>query len=234
VSAVTAGLKPFALEPETIRLAFVDKPLADNVGQFYQQVLERIKETSEVNRRSVLGLLIVTGGAELLNRAAVSGLQLGPFQITDLSVIRIILPLAAAYLVYDIITNSIRNIYSQRLLSRINQIFRPALYDAQYARLTYPQGSSLFGPLVWYEAGTRTYGTVRNITAVLRAGSILTPLVLISYWYVRLFQALGYANLLLWISVTVAAGFIAFSIVLLLEAMRSNLIGSFIVSRSQA
>jgi hypothetical protein len=183
-----------------------------------------MKDTTENNRRSVLALLLVTGSAELLNRAAISGLQLGPFQISDLSLIRIVLPAVASYLFYDIMTNSIRNIYSRRLLSLVNNVYRPSLYAGQFARLTYPQGSSLFGPFTWYESTTRTYGAIQRITAVLRAGSVLTPLALVSYWYARLFRSFGFSNVLLWISLLAATGFLVFSILIFIEAVRSDLI----------
>lgn len=216
--------KAFALDPDSIQTAFSEPPLADGIAQVYSQILERMKDTTENNRRTVLALLLVTGSTELLNRAAISGFQLGPFQISDLSLIRIVLPAVASYLFYDIMTNSIRNIYSRRLVSLVNSVYRPALYASQFARLTYPQGSSLFGPFSWYESNTRTYGAIQRITAVLRAGSVLTPLALVSYWYARLFRSFGFSNILLWISLLAATGFLVFSILILIEALRSNLI----------
>jgi hypothetical protein len=216
----------FALGDGPIRGAFSDGPLPEKVAQVYEQILDRTKDLAEINRRSVFGLLLVSGSAELLTRAGISGLQLGPFEITDLSAIRIVLPLMASYLIYDIATNSIKSIYSRHLLIAINHAFRRSLHDGQYVRLTYPHGAPLFGPLPWYESQTRTYWLIEKMTIILRIGSMAVPPLLISRWYYGLFRVFGFKNPLLWLSTTTAIGFIVFAILLILEANRSNLINS--------
>jgi hypothetical protein len=168
--------------------------------------------------------LVVAGIIELLNRAAVSDVQLGGFTVTDLSVIRKVLPMVAAYLIYDITACSTRNIYSSRILGAINRTYRPALHKSRYAILAHPRGSSFFGPFSWHKSDTKTYKAIEMLVAVLRVGSMATPVVLLAYWFTLMFRAFGFEDPLVWLSAGVSGGFTALAVLVVIEGIRSNLI----------
>jgi hypothetical protein len=216
--------RPSKPSGDELRHAFSEDLLPQGVSQYYDQLLHRIEDITGSVRRSVVWLLLITAAIELLNRTAISRLQVGPFEVSDLSVARIFLPLVGAYLVFDIIVTQIRNFYSRRLLYAINRTYRPTLYQSGFDVLTLPQYSPLMDPLPLRRSNTILYRALTAFALTLMMGSVLTPFLLILYWYVVLFRAFGTDDVLLWISTLAAAGFVIFAALMMLELFGRALI----------
>lgn len=156
--------------------AMSDLPLPEQVERFYTRLLERMKDLSDSSRRSVYLLLLVSASIELLDQAAISDIQIGPFQVHDLSFIRKALPVIGGYLIYELSANGVRYLYSRRLANAIVEQYQPELSAVgQYPRLIYPLASSLFGPLPWHQSDHIRLSLITVFTAVLRIGSLAIP-----------------------------------------------------------
>jgi hypothetical protein len=184
----------------------------------------RMKDLSDSSRRTVILLLLVAAAFQLLDQAAVVSVQAGPFQIRDLSVIQKVLPVIFAYLIYDETVSGIRYLYSLRVASEISRAFQPSVKSSSLDGLLNPQGSPLFGPMLWHRSKSREYRLLAKLTQVLRLGSLLLPLVIEAYAFYRIFEAFGFRDVVVWISALVALGFIIFAALVILTALRDGLI----------
>ena len=211
-------------EPDVVH-ALSDPALPDQAERFYSRLIERMKDLNDGSRRHVYVLLLVAGIMELLDRAVISEAQLGPFKISDLSVIRKVLPVVAGYLIYELCANGIRYLQSRRIANTVVQHFQPKMHAmGHYPRLTYPIASPLFGPFPWHESKTWAFRSITLFTLILRTGSLAAPVLLETWWFVRLFQTYGAADPLVWASAIATSGFMVFAGLLILEGLASNMI----------
>jgi hypothetical protein len=211
----------------------VQNTLADplpepQVLDFYNRLYDRLSDLSDTLRRSTLGLLIVAAITELFNGTGVAHLQLGPFEINDLSTIRKFLPLLGAYLIYDLVATGTRYVYSRRVLNALNYAYRPALFRRRYAALTYPLTGSLYGRALWSDAesnGSHLASRLVGIyTTVLRLGSATTPVALECIWFWRLFLNYGTGDALVWLSLVLSVGFVSFAAATLVNAVGGRMV----------
>jgi hypothetical protein len=203
--------------------ALSDPPLPEQAERFYGRLLERMKDLTDASRRDVYLLLLVAACMELLNRAAIVDVSLGPFKVSDISLVHKILPLVAGFLVYDLSTNGVRYLYTRKLANAVVEEYQPAFSAAgTYPRLTFPPASSLYGPLPWYQERIRIRPIVA-MTAALRIGAITLPPLLMAWWFWRLFSVYGADDVLVWISVCVTAGFVVLAALVVLEAMAADM-----------
>jgi hypothetical protein len=210
--------------PEVLE-AMSDPPLPDQVERFYTRLLERMKDLSDSSRRSVYALLLVSASVELLDQAAVSDVQIGPFQVHDLSFVRKALPVIGGFLIYELVTNGVRYLYSRRLANSIIEKFQPALSAVgHYPRLVYPLSSSLFGPLPWYQHDHARLSLITVFTAVLRVGSLAIPPLLEVRWYWRLFETYGFRDIFVWLSACFTLGFVVFAGLIIWTSIATKMI----------
>jgi hypothetical protein len=203
--------------------ALSDPPLPEQAERFYCRLLERMKDLADASRRDAYLLLLVAACMELLNRAAIVDVSLGPFAVNDISLVHKVLPVVAAFLVYDISANGVRYLYTRKLANSVVDDYQPALSAAStYSRLTYPLASSLYGPLPWYQERVRIRPIVA-MTAALRIGAVILPPVLMISWFWRLFSTYGADDVLVWISACFTAGFVIFAALVVLEALTARM-----------
>jgi hypothetical protein len=210
--------------PELLQ-AMSDPPLPDQVERFYTRLLERMKDLTDSSRRSIYLLLLISASVELLDQAAVSNVQIGPFQVHDLSFIQKALPVVGGFLIYELATNGVRYLYTRRLANSLIEQFQPALSAiGHYPRLVYPLASSLFGPLAWYQQDHARFRLIKVSTAVLRVGSLAIPPLLELRWYWRLFETHGFRDVLVWLSVCFTLGFVAFASLVVWTSVKTGMI----------
>ncbi|WP_132189797.1 MULTISPECIES: hypothetical protein [Kribbella] len=197
---------------------------AGQIASLYDRLLDRLKEINDASRKSILGLLLVTTAVELLNRAAISNVAIGGFEVSDLSVVRKILPMVAAYFIYDLVVHGFRFYYTRAVVSEIDRIYSSQLSAHRLTRISYPIAPSLFGPLAWYQSKSSMFPIVAAFNVVLRAGTVLTPLLLELWWYTKLFNTFGLDDVLLWVSSSLSAAFIAFAAVLVVEGVKRGVL----------
>ncbi|MBL7493742.1 hypothetical protein I6A60_35085 [Frankia sp. AgB1.9] len=208
---------------DLVREALSDPDLPEAAEKLHERFIEIIRDSQTIQGRSILALLLATGFMELMNRAAVSGVQLAGFTVTDLSSIRKVLPAIAAYLIYETITCAVRIKYAKRLAVGLDRAYRPSFHASRLGRFVTPRGSAIFGPLSWHQSDTWSYGMIKFLVATLRALSAIIPFALLVYWYIVLVRAFGFIDPVLWISAVVAGGFTALALLLVIEGSRSDL-----------
>lgn len=106
------------------------------------ELRSRMKDLSEGIRRTAVLLLLVAAVFQLLDQAVVVGLQVGPFRISDLSIIQRVLPAVFAYLIYDMAVLGVRYLYSINLAIEISELFQPSIRSNRLDVLLNPQGIS--------------------------------------------------------------------------------------------
>jgi hypothetical protein len=215
---------------DRVRIAFPQD--ADEAGRtenptaiaYLSELRSRMKDLSESSRRTVVLLLLVAAVFQLLDQAAVVSVQAGPFQIRDLSLIQRVLPLIFAYLIYDATVFGVRYLYSLRVASEIARSCQPSIKSSSLDALLNPQGSPLFGPMLWHRSKSRQYRLLTGLTLVLRLGSLLVPLMIEVYAFYRLFEVFGRRDEVIWISALISFGFIVLAAMVILTGLRDGLI----------
>ena len=192
--------------------------------EYLRDLRGRMKDISESSRRTVLLMLLVAATFELLDRAAVTNVQAGPFQIKDLSLIQRVLPVIFAYLIYEETVLGVRYLYSMSIASEIARTFQPALKSSTLDGPLNPQGSPLFGPMLWHRSASRSYRLLALFTIVLRLGSLTAPLIIEAYAFYRLFRLFGAGDIIVWISVIFSFGFTLFAALVILTGLQDGLI----------
>jgi hypothetical protein len=176
-----------------------------------------MKDSVDSERRSVFVSLLVAFIYELFNRAAISNVEVGPFEIRDLSLVQKALPVVFAYLVYDLMVLGIRNVQSYEVHSEIIRLFDKPLTESGLDLLLVPQETSLFGPALVPTSDNRNR-LVEFLTALLFVGYMTLPFLIEVYMLYRLFDAYGSNDPLVWVSSIFAVGFLVFAIALYVSA----------------
>jgi len=207
-----------------VRIAFPEGHDGPAALQYLNELRTQMQEISKSSRQTALLLLLTAAAFELLNRAAVANAEIGPFQIKDLSLIQKVLPVIFAYFIYDAFVLGARYLYSMRVADEITRTFQPSLSDAVLDRLLYPQGSSLFGPMLWHKSNSSMYRLTTAFTMVLRVGSVVSPILIEIYAFSSLRNRFGLNDVVVAFSLIFSLGFIAFSVLILLTSLRDGLI----------
>jgi hypothetical protein len=209
---------------EQVETAFGGVDGSARAKSYVASLQAAMKDIADAQRRSVFLALLIAATMELFNRAAVSNVQVGPFQISDLSLIRKFLPVLFAYLMYDIVVLGLRYLQSWAVWVEILRVFDGALSSSGLQRLLLPVGPSLYGPLFFPERG-KLEALAQLFTAVLRLGSLVFPLIIEVYAISILFISFGVNDLLVWLSAIVSAAFLLYGVILFI-AGRGNFLGN--------
>jgi hypothetical protein len=207
-----------------VRTAFPKRDDGPVALQYLNELRTQMQDISKSSRQNVLLLLLTAAAFELLNRAAVANAEIGPFQIKDLSLIQKVLPVIFAYFIYYAFVLGARYLYSMRVADEITRTFQPALSDAILDRLLYPQGSPLFGPLLWHKSNSSMYRLTTAFTRVLRIGSVVSPILIEIYAFSSLRDRFGLNDVVVAFSLIFSLGFLAFSALILLTSLRDGLV----------
>jgi hypothetical protein len=160
---------------EQVETAFGGVDGSARAKSYLASLQAAMKDIADAQRRAAFLALLIAATMELFNRAAISNVQVGPFQISDLSLIRKFLPVLFAYLMYDIAVLGVRYLQSWAVWVEILKEFDKALSSSGLQRLLLPVGPSLYGPLFFPERG-RLEALAQLFTKLLRLGSLAFPL----------------------------------------------------------
>src|SRR5215207_4740111 len=87
---------------ERVRDAFADDKSRDFAETYLNEALTSLRDTQTQFRRTMLLLIFVILLFELLARASVREVSIGPLKLSDYSLLYKLLPLAIAYLYYEL------------------------------------------------------------------------------------------------------------------------------------
>jgi hypothetical protein len=204
--------------------AFTGQNARDTATTYLSDLRSRMKDIRDAGRRTVALLLLTAATFELLNRAAISNVQLGPIQVKDLSLIQKALPVVFGYLIYEQTTQGVRYLYSLTIANGISHLFQQPLRATQLDELLNPIGSPLFGPMDWHESDTFMRRLVGVFTIALRTGSIVVALLIEVYSLYQLFKVYGGTDAYVWFSTIFALAFITFAALVVLTGISDKLI----------
>jgi len=105
--------------------------------------------------------------------------------------------------------------------TEVLELLQAPLHLAGLDLLLYPRASSLFGP-VWYPTGSTLDRGAHMLTATLRVGAVMAPVVIEGYAFYRLFRTFGARDIIVWLDMALSLGFIAFAAVLYLVSLRTT------------
>lgn len=177
--------------------------------ELLSQLRESWRELNSSIGKTVLAALAQAALFELLARAAIAKAALGPFEIKDLSLIRMAIPVLLAFSFYELqlLTSLQRNTQSayMALMGRLH----PKIVTLGLVSLIQPRPTSLFTPWTLELDKRAGAGKLYN-----RLGVILAMLLLLGipifevYAFVLQAQYLGTRSLSFWLSLLLTAFFL--------------------------
>jgi hypothetical protein len=188
---------------ERVRSAFPDEASLGYAGEFAESLRGNMKDIAEAARRSVLFGLLTVATFELINRAAVTDVQIGPLKVRNLSLINKAIPLVFAYLVYDTAALELRYRYCERTYLEIMKLAHKRIRSVGLDCLTFPATPSLFGPFL-LETQSRLGRLAGTLRQVFRAAAIVSTLGVEFYLLSQLFKTYGFRDILTWFVVAMS------------------------------
>lgn len=205
---------------ERVHRAFPAQAAQSDVREYFQAMRGDLKDIADAERRSAVLALLSALMFELINRAAIADVQVGPFKLQDLSLIQKALPVLLAYLVYDLVTLAVRYGYCRAACIEVVKLHQTRVRLTGLDRLLYPRPSSLFGP-VWYPTASALDWITHVFTVVLRTAAVALPVAIEVYAFYRLIRTFATADLIIWCSMVLSLGFFLFAAVLYIVGLRT-------------
>lgn len=220
-----AGSEWFPFSRKEVEWALGDPALPQNVADLQAAAATRFADVASSVRRSIVELIAIAFGMELFRQAVLQDITIGPFKVQDLSIFQKILPVLAAYLVYDLWVTALEAIRLSSFLACINDIYRPQLNRSNFASIVYPAPPPLAqGIPHWLRARGMLGSTSIVFVTVFGVARTTLPWLLIATWYVQLFQRFGFRDATTWVSLFLATCFLTYTAILLALARRRGIL----------
>jgi hypothetical protein len=194
----------------------------DTVEKYIDRLFAVWDECTKFVARYAVILLIVMISFELINRAIVKEFSVGPIKVVDVLVVKIFLPVLAAYFMFRVMSELIRWREIERIYSAILKHLYPKLYKTNLGLLLHPTSplqSNMLGRTEF--AGIRALNFRTYFQGAL-GGTLtcLAPLfILYAYW--QLFAAHGFSIITL-LSAVLSTIFIgAYAVLIVLGILRT-------------
>jgi hypothetical protein len=214
------GGEPLTRIANLVRQAFSNEESSPNAQEYLKMFVSNMKDEAEAQRRSITFSLLVAIMFELISRAAIADLQVGPLKITKLSLIQEALPVVFSYFIYDICVHSVRYRYTRQTYFEVTRLIQEPLRSTELDRLSVPKGSSLFGPGTLPTSKKEPYLPLTLFTTALRIGYSVTPILIVLYMLWRLRATYGFSDPLPWISLASSIGFLIFTMLVYIDGQR--------------
>jgi hypothetical protein len=183
--------------PDRVRRAFPDESSLVFASQFVESLRASMKDIAEVTRRAVILGLLTAAMFELINRAAVVDVAIGPLRVQDLSLIHKVLPVIFSYLVYDASALALRYVYCEKAYFEIMDLTHHDIRQSGLDYLSLPFTPSLFGPFL-VDAQNRLERAAIVLRRIFRVTALLSSLAVELYLVTKLLTIYGYRDFLTW------------------------------------
>ena len=194
---------------ERVKAAFRDEDTKSFGSEYLQMLLSNMKDNTEALSRSISFMLLIALMFELITRAAISDVQVGPFQLQDLSLLQRSLPVIFAYLIYNVLVHQLRTEYTWTAAQSLMRELHPSLRFTGLDSLLFPKRTSLRG-FWFFPSGTWLDSVSTFFKKVLHYGSLLVALLFECYAFYELFRRFGLHDWIVWASLTFAIAFLAY------------------------
>jgi len=203
-----------------VRQAFSNKEVSLHAQDYLQILHDNMKDAAQAQRRSISLSLLVVVIFELISRAAIVDVQVGPVKVTKLSIIQEALPVVFSYFIYDICVYNVRFRYTRQIFYEVIGVLQEPLRSTELDRLLVPKASSLFGPATIRIPNRESYWPLTLFTMALRIGYSITPVLILAYMLNRIHTAYGFGDLLPWITAAFSVGFFIFALLVYVDGQR--------------
>jgi hypothetical protein len=185
-------------------------------GDYLDIMRENFRDLSAAFGRSITHALLVVAAFELLTRAALNAASLGPFEISDLSLVQKALPVLGSYLYYDIGTLGMRGSNISQVYLRTLQLQHPDFSKWDLLVLLSPHRSSLIPQRMFGASYSGLHA--RSSRSMYSLTSFFIPIWLI-YAFSTLFHKYHISDLTVWIALAISSMFVILGVAVSLTAL---------------
>jgi hypothetical protein len=179
------------------------------IGPYLDHLRENLRDIGSAYGRSFTFVLLVIAAFELFARAAVDKASLGPFEVTELSLIQKALPVIGSYFFYDLAVIGIRGAQVNNVYGRILRLLHPEFHRAGLLILIPPHRSSLVPQRM---PGQRTNGLYERLSSALYYLVIFGIPCWDVYAFIILFGNFHISDVTLWIAFVISVLYIILGI----------------------
>jgi hypothetical protein len=184
-------------------------------GDYLEIMRENFRDLSSAFGRSITYALLIVAAFELITRAALDGANLGPFELSDLSLVQKALPILGSYFYYDIGALGRRGGHIGLVYLRILQLQHPDFSKSDLLILISPHRSSMIPQRMFGSSYSGLHARLGR--ALYSIFSIALPIWLL-YAFSELFDRFHMSDITVWIALAMSLLFVILGITVSLTA----------------
>lgn len=188
---------------ERVRDAFSDKDVSTYVNDYLSSLQNNLKDIGNNISKYALGYIFFICAFELLARAAISDVTLGPFKINDLSIIQRFLLVVISYLLLALFSSLSQKAEFETVHRIVLSEKYRSIVENELGDYLLPPTGSLPG-----EPVNMNYNLSETTSAILSAPFLILiligPIVFEVYASYLLISIFGYGDILTWIVISVS------------------------------
>jgi hypothetical protein len=198
---------------EQVRNAFADPSAHDFAREYLGEVLTNWRTSEETVRRTIILLFFLFFIFEALGRASVSEVSVGPVKLQDYTLLQKLLPIAIAYLYFDLVSTGTMRGYFSKVVDEVVRRTNKSVYENALHAYLWPTYTFLPQELITqYLSGKGK--SLGQVVGILTRGTYVVGLLLISaglqaYIFYRLFHLFGVQDVLVWLSLFASLPWVA-------------------------
>lgn len=187
--------------------AAIDDDTRVFMSRYLELVRENMQQASDKFHSTFLLIIFLMAVFELLNRAAISEVTLGPFKLSDVSLLIKLLPVVIAYYYYLTCT-MLAMIGAQRtVIDSVVAIMYGPLYDNDLEYYLYPVSPLFAESLITTATKGRIISAIDAIGSNFQKVIWFLPLIFQVYAFYRCFRAFGFSSIIVWVALVISAVF---------------------------
>jgi hypothetical protein len=218
----------YLLEDNAERLLSDPESRAYLSGPYLDHLRENLRDLSSAFGRSLTLVLLIMAAFELLSRAAVGGVNIGPFEVSDLSLVQVALPVIGSYLFYDIQNIVIRGGEVNGVYRRLLERLHPNVAQSDLLILIAPHRSSLIPQRI---PGAKPSGLHARLSLLLYTSLMLAVPLWLIYAFIVLFYRFHLSSVMVWVASVVSFLFVVLGFAVLRTVYEKGQLAGFAADR---
>jgi hypothetical protein len=187
-----------------IDTAFRDPTTRGYGNDYLSAVRKNLEDLSRDMRRFQFLTLVIAVIFELISRTAVQNVQVGPVQVSDLSLIQKALPIIFSFTLHQMVYLNLSGVLLGRVHDELIRNLYPSLKEQEVQGFLLVAGSPLHDVRI-QRANTRLRVMLRLFTVIAGLGILGASAIVGLYMIVTLFITYGWGDWLVWCSTAISA-----------------------------
>jgi hypothetical protein len=193
---------------ERVEEVLSDSNTHEYIKDYVAALLDNLQRTEARFQKLTLQLFFLFAAFELLARAVIGEVSLGPFKITDFSLIQKLLPVVIAYTYYEHSAAITMRRFLTETHSNIIKTLHRTFYDNDLDYFLLPS-SALRAEEILSKGAQNVGAKLINVLSYLpKAAMLFAPFVFEAYAVYRLFHAFGLKDIIVWVSTVISMLFL--------------------------